>query len=168
MTMQVDDFKKLVETLDLPEDVKNKVFEATKDENEVPYEWEDETHLGAEVEDDSGNKFILYSIDDGVDFNGVAVNNDGRPFRNCSRYVSRKGENKFTGRKAILVDTKVPDSADDVEVGEVFAARYNGEDVIARRVSGINFVWAVLTLGGGNLLKPDKDVELLHRLVEAK
>lgn len=168
MAMNVDDFKKLVETLDLPEDVKNKVFEATKDENVVPYEWEDDTHLGAEVEDVYGKKYILYSEDDSMDFFGISVDEDGRPSRNDARYINRRAKHKFTGRKAILVDTKVPDSADDVEVGEVFAAKVNGFDVIARRHGGISFKWSVLYRDGESSFKTDPEVQLLHRLVEAK
>lgn len=168
MAMNVDDFKKLVETLDLPEDVKNKVFEATKDENVVPYEWEDDTHLGAEIEDSSGNKFILYSIDDGIDFNSVAVDNDGRPLRSCSSYVSRKGDNKFTGRKAILVDTRLPYNANDVEIGELFTAKVDGEDVIVQRRNGTDLLWNVIVPSSYVYAEADHNVQLIHRLVEAK
>ena len=120
MAMNVDDFKKLVETLDLPEDVKGKVLEATKDENVVPYEWKDETHLGAEVEDVYGKKYILYSEDDSMDFFGISVDEDGRPSRNDARYINRRAKHKFTGRKAIMVDTNVPDNADGAKMGEMF------------------------------------------------
>ena len=136
MAMNVDDFKKLVETLDLPEDVKNKVFEATKDENVVPYEWEDDTHLGAEVEDVCGKKYILYSEDDSMDFFGISVDEDGRPSRNDARYINRRAKHKFTGRKAILVDTKVPENADGAKIGEMFTAKVDGKDVVVQRRLG--------------------------------
>lgn len=168
MAMNVDDFKKLVETLDIPEDIKSKVLEATKDENAVPYEWKDETHLGAEVEDNFGDKYILYSVDDGIDFYGVAVDEDGRPERRDVCYIGRSRKNKFTGRKAIMVDTKLPNSADDIEIGEVFAAQVDGFDVIARRRTGNAFKWTVMYLNGDCALKSEDEVQLLHRLVEAK
>lgn len=168
MAMNVDDFKKLVETLDLPEDVKNKVFEATKEENVVPYEWKDETHLGAEVVDGLGVKYILYSVDDGIDFYGVALEEDDRPERRDACYIGRSSKNKFTGRKAILVDTRLPESVDGIEAGEIFTAEVNGDKVVAIRRYGIDLRWLVIDSDGEESLKPDSSVKLLHRLVEAK
>ena len=168
MAMNVDDFKKLVETLDLPEDVKGKVLEATKDENVVPYEWKDETHLGAEVEDVYGKKYILYSEDDSMDFFGISVDEDGRPSRNDARYINRRAKHKFTGRKAIMVDTRLPESVDGIEAGEIFAAEVNGEKAVAIRRHGIELRWLVVYSDGEESLKPDSSVKLLHRLVEAK
>lgn len=168
MAMNVDDFKKLVETLDLPEDVKGKVLEATKDENVVPYEWKDETHLGAEVEDVYGKKYILYSEDDSMDFFGISVDEDGRPSRNDARYINRRAKHKFTGRKAIMVDTAVPEDYKGAEVGELFTAKVDGEDVIVRRRGGVSYVWTAISPNGSVDIHMDKDVELLHRLVEAK
>lgn len=169
MAMNVDDFKKLVETLDIPEDLKGKVLEATKDEdNVVPYEWKDETHLGAEIEDDFGGKYILYSVDDGIDFYGVAVDEDGRPERRDVAYVGRRSKNKFTGRKAILVDTNVPENADGAKIGEMFTAKVAGEDVVVQRRLGNAYKWDVLYRDGGSDLKADSEVQLIHRLVEAK
>ena len=168
MAMNVDDFKKLVETLDLPEDVKNKVLEATKDENVVPYEWEDDTHLGAEVEDVYGKKYILYSEDDSMDFFGISVDEDGRPSRNDARYINRRAKHKFTGRKAILVDTTVPEDYKGAEVGELFAAKVNGADAVVRRRNGVSFVWTAISTNGSADIYEDKDVELIHRLVEVK
>lgn len=168
MAMNVDDFKKLVETLDLPEDVKEKVFEATKDENVVPYEWKDETHLGAEIEDNFGGKYILYSVDDSIDFYGIAVDEDGHPERRDACCIGRNSKNKFTGRKAIMVNTKVPDSAYDVEIGELFTAKVAGEDVVVQRRLGNAYKWTVLYRDGDSALKADSEVQLIHRLVEAK
>ena len=168
MAMNVDDFKKLVETLDLPEDVKGKVLEATKDESVVPYEWKDETHLGAEVEDVYGKKYILYSEDDSMDFFGISVDEDGRPSRNDARYINRRAKHKFTGRKAIMVDTRLPESVDGIEAGEIFAAEVNGEKAVAIRRHGIELRWLVVYSDGEESLKPDSSVKLLHRLVEAK
>lgn len=168
MAMNVDDFKKLVETLDIPEDIKSKVLEATKDENEVPYEWKDETHLGAEVVDGLGAKHILYSVDDGIDFYGVALEEDGRPERRDAAYVGRRSKNKFTGRKAILVDTKVPENADGAKIDEMFTAKVDGKDVVVQRRLGNAYKWAVLYRDGDSALKADSEVQLIHRLVEAK
>lgn len=168
MAMNVDDFKKLVETLDLPEDVKNKVFEATKDENVVPYEWKDETHLGAEVVDGLGVKYILYSVDDGIDFYGVALEEDDRPERRDACYIGRSSKNKFTGRKAILVDTKVPENADGAKIGEMFTAKVDGKDVVVQRRNGNALLWTAFHPEGNFSFEADHNVQLIHRLVEVK
>lgn len=168
MAMNVDDFKKLVETLDLPEDVKGKVLEATKDKNVVPYEWKDETHLGAEVEDVCGKKYILYSEDDSMDFFGISVDEDGRPSRNDARYINRRAKHKFTGRKAIMVDTNVPENADGAKMDEMFTAKVDGKDVVVQRRLGNVYKWTVLYRDGDSALKADSEVQLIHRLVEAK
>ena len=168
MAMNVDDFKKLVETLGLPEDVKDKVLEAVEDKDTVPYEWKDETHLGAEVEDDFGNKFILYSVDDGIDFYGVALEEDGRPERRDAACVGRRSKNKFTGRKAIMVDTRLPESVDDIEVGELFTARVDGKDVIVQRRNGSALLWNVIYPSSHVYAEADHNVQLIHRLVEVK
>lgn len=169
MAMNVDDFKKLVETLDLTEDLKDKVLEATKEEdNTVPYEWEDETHLGAEVVDDYGNKYILYSVDDSIDFYGIAVDEDGHPERRDAACIGRNSKNKFTGRKAILVDTTVPEDYKGAEVGELFTAKVNGADAVVRRRNSVSFVWTAISTNGSVDIYEDKDVELIHRLVEVK
>lgn len=168
MAMNVDDFKKLVETLDLPEDMKNKVLEAAGKDNKVPYEWDDETHLGAEVEYESGNKYILYGVDDSIDFYGLAVHPDGTLRQGSSCFVDRKGNSTFTGRKAIMVDTRVPESVDGIENGEAFTAEVDGEKVIAIRRVGINLRWLTIDSDGDESLEPDHKVKLLHRLVEAK
>lgn len=168
MTMQVDDFKKLVETLDLPEDVKNKVLEAAGKDNKVPYEWKDETHLGAEIESELGNKYILYSVDDSMDFNAIAVLSNGDIRQGNSTYVDRRDNSTFTGRKAIMVDTRLPESVDDIEVGELFTARVDGEDVIVQRKDGNAFLWNVIDPSSHVYPEVDHNVQLIHRLVEAK
>lgn len=168
MAMDVYDFKKLVETLDIPADIKSKVLEATKDENVVPYEWDSKTHLGAEIEGPYGNKYILYAVDDSLDFFGIPLSLEGRPLSSDGRCLNRSEANKFTGRKAIMVDTRLPESVDDIEAGEIFAAEVNGEKVVAIRRYGINLRWLVVDSEGEESLKPDSSVKLLHRLVEAK
>lgn len=169
MAMNVDDFKKLVETLDLTEDLKSKVLEATKEEdNVVPYEWDDDTHLGAEIENEIGCKYILYAVDDSVDFYGLEVNSDGTLYRGDCRYVDRKGKYTFTGRKAIMVDTTVPEDYKGAEIGELFTAKVKGTDAVVRRRNGVSFVWTAISTNGSVDIYEDKDVELIHRLVEAK
>lgn len=168
MAMSVDDFKKLVGTLGLPEDVKDSVLEAVKDRNTVPYEWDNETHLGAEIVGDYGCRYILYNVDDAVDFYALALDDNGYPEDSDAHYIGRNSGATFTGRKAIMVDTRLPESVDGIEAGEIFAAEVNGEKAVAIRRHGIELRWLVIDSDGEESLKPDSSVKLLHRLVEAK
>lgn len=168
MAMNVDDFKKLVETLDIPADIKSKVLEATKDENVVPYEWDNKTHLGAEIENPYGNKYILYAVDDSIDFFGIPLSLEGRPLGSDGSCINRSEANKFTGRKAIMVDTRLPESVDDIEVGELFTAKVDGEDVIVQRRNDTALLWNVIVPSSHVYPEADHNVQLIHRLVEVK
>ena len=67
-----------------------------------------------------------------------------------------------------MVDTAVPEDYKGAEVGELFTAKVDGEDVIVRRRGGVSYVWTAISPNGSVDIHMDKDVELLHRLVEAK
>ena len=165
MSMSAKEFNKLVETLDLEDGIKEKVQKAIRSLAPVPDEWDDETHLLREVAGTDGNNYLLIQEDDSFDFRAIQFNKDGGFNISEGTYISKMRIEGFTGRKAVMVDARIPDDVSFISPGERFTGEHNGIEAILTRTEDEGFPWAVCMDYDFEYAK-DSEVVLHHRLVE--
>lgn len=165
MSMSANEFKKLVATLDLEDGIKQKVQKALRSLTPVPDEWDDETHLLREVAGADGNNYLLVQGDDDIDFRALRFTKDGGLNVYAGTYISKRIIEGFTGRKAVMVDTRIPDDVSLISPGERFTGEYNGIKAILTRAEDDEFPWAVC-MDYDFYYAKDSEVVLHHRLVE--
>lgn len=165
MSMSAKEFNKLVATLDLEDGIKEKVQKALRSLPPVPDEWDDETHLLREVTGVNGNNYLLIREDDAYDFRALQFSKDGGFNIYEGTYISKKSIEGFTGRKAVMVDTRIPDDVSFISPGERFVGKYNGEDAILVRVDDDDLPWLAYWDAAYDAAY-GSEVELHRRLVE--
>lgn len=165
MSMSANEFNKLVATLDLEDGIKKKVQKALRSLVPVPDEWDDETHLLREVTGVSGNNYLLIQEDDSFDFRALRFNNEGGFNISEGTYISKRRIEGFTGRKAVMVDARIPDDVSFISPGERFVGKYNGRDAILVRVDDDDLPWLAYWDAAYDAAY-GFEVELHRRLVE--
>lgn len=164
--MNTKEFKTLVETLGLEDNLKNKVLEVLESqEKRVPDEWDDETHRLREVTGVGGN-YLLIQEDDAYDFRAVPLDKDGGFKLSEGTYISKNNVKGFTGRKMVLVRSDIPDNVEDIEPGERFIGEYEGEERVITRRGHDEVPWSVHSEYQEDDYAFDFEVKLLRRLVE--
>lgn len=165
MSMSANEFNKLVATLDLEDGIREKVQKALRSLPPVPAEWDDKTHLLREVAGTDGNNYLLIREDDDIDFRALQFNNEVGFNISEGTYISKRSIEGFTGRKAVMVDARIPDDVSFISPGERFTGEHNGIEAILTRTEDEGLPWAVCMDYDFEYAK-DSEVVLHHRLVE--
>lgn len=165
--MNIKEFRTLVETLDLDDEVKNMVLKALgPGKKQVPLEWDYETHNQQEVVDEDGQKYILLDISTLTNrYYAIPLDEDGELRSGGGVYLDCEKPLYFTGRKFILARTDVPEDIKDIAPGERFVGKYNNLDAILVRADDDDLPWlAYWDIGHDSAF--GFEIKLHRRLVE--
>lgn len=165
--MNTKEFKTLVESLDLEDGVKDMVLKALgPGKEQVPLEWDYETHNQREIEREDGSKYILLDISTLTNrFYAIPLDEDGELRSGGGVYLDKEEPLYFTGRKLVLARADVPENIEDIEPGERFVGEYEGSKVILVRRENNNLSWEVYWDSHYDYAY-DFEVKLHRRLVE--
>lgn len=165
--MNTKEFKTLVESLDLEDGVKDMVLKALgPGKEQVPLEWDYETHNQREIEREDGSKYILLDISTLTNrFYAIPLDEDGELRSGGGVYLDKEEPLYFTGRKLVLARADVPENIEDIEPGERFVGEYVGRKAILVRNDVDDLPW-IVHLNNEHDYGYEHEVELHRRLAE--